>query len=136
MKSKVVQLSIAASIFLIPFIAQADALISTDIAKGAAQFFAAKDCTTVCQKNIAGTSIEIARVDINFDNKAEYRVALTDCGSAGCPAAIFMYREGAWIKLIEGWGMHVLRSKTKGFADLGSGRDKFLWNGREALFRT
>ncbi len=71
-----------------------------------------------------------AEICLNFDNKAEYRVALTDCGSAGCPAAIFMYREGAWIKLIEGWGMHILRSKTKGFADLGSGGGKFLWNGR------
>ena len=66
MKSKIVQLCIAASVFAMPFIAQADALISTDIAKGATQFFDAKDCATTCQKTISGTPIEISRVDINY----------------------------------------------------------------------
>lgn len=114
----------------IPFIARADALIGNDIAEGVVPFFDTEACAKVCLKEIAGTSIEIRRVDINFDKKAEYRVSVTECGSAGCAAAIFMYREGTWIKLTEGWGMHVLRSKTKGFADLGTGRDKLSWDGR------
>ena len=135
MKSKIVQLSIAASILIIPFIARADPMIDDDISKGVVQFFNTKACAKVCLKEISGTTIEIRRVDINFDKKAEYLVSLpfspTDCGSAGCPAALFMYREGAWVKLTEGFNLHLLRSKTKGFADLAvSGRDKLLWDGR------
>ena len=130
MKLKVIRLFIASSVFITPFFAQADPLIDHEITKEVVQYFNTKDCVKVCQKIISGTTIEIMRVDINFDKKPEYRVSLTECGSAGCGAAIFMYRDGAWVKLIEGWGMHVLKSKTKGFADLGSGRGKLTWDGR------
>ena len=135
MKSNVVQLSIAAAMLVIPFIARADTMLGHEVEKEVIQFFNTKACANVCLKEIVGTSIEIRRVDINFDKKAEYRVSVTECGSAGCAAAIFMNREGAWVKLTEGWGMHVLRSKTKGFADLGSGRTvkgegKLSWDGR------
>lgn len=130
MKSKVVLLYIAASILVIPLIAKADPLIGDEVAKGASQFFNTKSCAKVCQKEISGTPIEIRQVDINSDRKAEYLVSLTDCGSAGCPTALFMYREGTWVKLTEGWSLHLLKSRTKGFADLGSGRDKLSWDGR------
>lgn len=135
MKLKVVHLCVAASVLITPFIAQADALIDDVIAKGAVQFFNTKACAKVCQKEISGTSVEISRVDVNLDRKAEHLVTLTDCGSAGCPSALFMYRNGAWVKLTEGWSLHLLQSMTKGFTDLeegrGTNRDKLSWDGQD-----
>lgn len=53
MKSKIVLLSIAAAMLVIPSIARADALIGNDIAEGVVPFFDTEACVKVCLKEIA-----------------------------------------------------------------------------------
>ena len=131
MRTKVVQLCFAVFLFTNPFVARADALIDDKIARAAIHLFTTKICALGCQRKISGEAVEIKRVDINADKKAEYLVSLTsDCGSAGCRAALFMYRERTWVKLIEGLGLRLLDSDTNGFLELGAGSDRLSWDGQ------
>jgi hypothetical protein len=126
-----VQLCAVACMLATPFVAGADLLFDEKTAKEIAQMLDANACATGCQAEISGTIAKIELVDINFDKKGEYLVTLTEnCGSAGCPGALFMRRGGAWVKLAEGLGLRILDSRTKGFSDLMANYGKLSWNGR------
>jgi hypothetical protein len=129
---RLVQLCVAVYMLAIPFIVSADALFDEKTAKEIAQMFDTNACATGCETKISDTTAKIELVDINSDKKGEYFVTLTEsCGSAGCPTALFMRRAGRWVKLAEGFGLHFLDSRTKGFSDLMANYGKLAWNGQK-----
>src|SRR5262245_76864 len=131
MTCSLVQLFIAACPLAIPLVAGADPLFDDKAEMEIAEMLDAHACATGCEAKISGTAAKIELVDINFDKKGEYLVTLTEnCGSAGCPAALFMRRGSRWVKLAEGLGLRILNSKTKGFSDLMADYGKLSWNGQ------
>jgi len=116
----------------IPFVAGADSLFDEKTEKEIAQMLDANACATGCDAKISGKTAKIELVDINLDKKGENLVTLTEnCGSAGCPGALFMRRGAAWVKLAEGLGLRILKSRTKGFSDLMAKHGKLSWNGQK-----
>jgi hypothetical protein len=95
---RLVQLCVAAGILAMPFIVNADALFDKKTVNEIVQTFDTNACRLGCEAGISGTTAKIELVDINFDKSGEYFVTLTEsCGSAGCPAALFMRRGGRWV---------------------------------------
>ena len=128
---RLVQLCVAACTLAIPLVAGADELFDEKAAKEISQALDANACATGCEAKISGTPAKIELVDINFDKKGEYLVTLTEnCGSAGCPVALFMRQGSRWVKIAEGLGLRILKSKTKGFSDLMANHGKLSWNGQ------
>ena len=55
------------------------------------------------------------------------------CGSAGCSTSAFLWRHGAWKRVLDGVGgkLSVLPSHTRGMADLATETVRYVWNGQE-----
>jgi hypothetical protein len=131
MAYRLVQVCAVVCVLAIPFLARADALFDEKAEKEIAQMLDARSCATGCEGKISEGMVKVNLVDINFDKQGEYLVTLTEnCGSGGCPTALFMRRGSGWIKLAEGLGLRILDSKTKGFSDLMANYGKLSWNGQ------
>jgi hypothetical protein len=55
------------------------------------------------------------------------------CGSAGCSTSAFLWRRGAWKRVLDGVGgkLSMLPSHTRGMADLTTGTARYVWTGQE-----
>jgi hypothetical protein len=54
-----------------------------------------------------------------------------DCGSAGCETTVYLWRQGAWRKVLDGVGGPVSAGphRTRGMADLVTDKVRYAWNG-------
>jgi hypothetical protein len=54
-----------------------------------------------------------------------------DCGSAGCETTVYVWRQGAWQKVLDGFGGPVTAGphRTRGMADLVTDKVRYAWNG-------
>ncbi len=55
------------------------------------------------------------------------------CGSAGCSTSVFLWRGGAYKRVLDGVGgkLSVASTKHRGMFDLVSDEARFVWNGTE-----
>lgn len=56
-----------------------------------------------------------------------------ECGSAGCTTSVYLWRNGAWARVLDGAeGILALSAtRTRGMADLVTEKNRFVWNGTE-----
>lgn len=56
-----------------------------------------------------------------------------ECGSAGCSTMVFMWRNNAWSRVLDGVSgrLAVARTRTRGMADLQGDTTRYAWNGSE-----
>jgi hypothetical protein len=56
-----------------------------------------------------------------------------ECGSAGCSTSVWLWRNGAWKRILDGVGgtISVAPTRTRGMADLVTDATKYVWTGTE-----
>ncbi len=54
-----------------------------------------------------------------------------ECGSAGCNTMVFLWRNGQWVRVLDGVGgrLSVAATRTRGMADLLTDKERYVWTG-------
>ncbi len=56
-----------------------------------------------------------------------------ECGSAGCSTSVYLWRNGAWKRVLDGVGgkIAIATTRTRGMFDLVTEKDRYVWTGTE-----